>query len=66
MMSADRYDLKSEHFDYPAYFTPMMNGEFLFRDNVGDVLVQQLAALAHDIASRCSAARMALQAGRLI
>jgi hypothetical protein len=50
--SADRYDLTKEQFSYPAYFTPMMNGEFRFREDVGDVLVQQLVGLAHDVTSR--------------
>jgi hypothetical protein len=47
--SADRYDLTAERFSYPAYFTPMMNGEFRFREDVGDVLVKQLVELAHEI-----------------
>ena len=50
--SADRYDLTGEHFSYPAYFTPMMNGEFRYREDVGDVLVHQLVALGHDITAR--------------
>lgn len=47
--SADRYDLTAERFSYPAYFAPMMNGEFRFREDVGDVLVQNLVELAHEI-----------------
>jgi len=47
--TADRYDLTKEKFSYPAYFTPMINGEFRFREDVGDVLVHQLVAFAHDI-----------------
>ena len=49
--SADRYDLTGERFSYPAYFAPMMNGEFRFREDVGDVLVQNLVELAHEIAA---------------
>ena len=44
--SADRYDLSAERFSYPAYFTPMMNGEFRFRDDVGSVLVKNLVEMA--------------------
>ena len=50
--SADRYDLQAEHFSYPAYFTPMVNGEFRFREDVGDVLVHELVAFGQDITRR--------------
>jgi len=49
--SADRYDLTAERFSYPAYFTPMMNGEFRFREDVGDVLVKKLVEMAHALTS---------------
>lgn len=42
----DRYDLSQEKYSYPAYFTPMMNSEFRFREDVGDVLVHELVAFA--------------------
>ena len=47
--SPDRYDLRGGQFSYPAYFTPMMNGEFRYREDVGDVLVHQMVALARDL-----------------
>ena len=47
--SADRYDLAAERVGYPAYFTPMMNGEFRFREDVGDVLVKNLVEMAQAI-----------------
>jgi hypothetical protein len=50
--SADRYDLTTGDFSYPAYFTPTMNGEFRYREDVGDVLVYQLVAFGHDITGR--------------
>jgi hypothetical protein len=50
--SADQYDLQTEPFSYPAYFTPTMNGEFRFREDVGDVLVHELVAFGHDITGR--------------
>jgi len=47
--SADRYDVASEKFSYAAYFTPGMNGEFRFREDVGDVLVREMVRLAHEM-----------------
>jgi hypothetical protein len=47
--TSDRYDLQGEYFSYPAYFTPIINGEFRFREDVGDVLVHEIVAFAHDI-----------------
>jgi len=45
----DRYDLSQGKFSYPAYFTPMLNSEFRFREDVGDVLVHKLVAFASEI-----------------
>lgn len=47
--SADRYDVTHVQFSYPAYFTPMMNGEFRYREDVGDVLVHELVSFGHEI-----------------
>jgi len=48
----DRYDLQNERYSYPAYFTPGMNGEFRYREDVGDVLVQNLVSLGQEITTR--------------
>jgi hypothetical protein len=45
----DRYDLSQEEYSYPAYYTPMLNGEFRFREDVGDILVHDLVGLASEI-----------------
>jgi hypothetical protein len=45
----DRYDVNQEKFSYPAYFVPMIGGEFRYREDIGDVLVHQLVAFAHEI-----------------
>jgi hypothetical protein len=50
--SADRYDLRGEQFSYPAYFTPMMNGEFRFREDVGHVLVQEEVSFARELTAQ--------------
>jgi hypothetical protein len=50
--SADRYDLRDERYSYPAYFTPLMNGEFRYREDVGDVLVHDMVALAQETTAR--------------
>jgi len=49
----DKYDLEKE-FSYPAYFTPMINGDFRYREDVGDVLVQHLVRFARHVCSRPS------------
>ncbi len=50
--SADRYDTKDDQYRYAAYFTPLMNGEFRYREDVGDVLVHDMIALAQKTAAR--------------
>ncbi len=50
--SADRYDMKDDQYRYAAYFTPLMNGEFRYREDVGDVLVHDMIALAQDATAR--------------
>jgi hypothetical protein len=48
----DRYDLRDEYYRYAAYFTPLMNGEFRYREDVGDVLVREMVALAQEVTGR--------------
>jgi hypothetical protein len=48
----DRYDLQDEHYRYAAYFTPLMDGEFRYREDVGDVLVRDMVALAQEVTVR--------------
>jgi hypothetical protein len=47
----DRYDVQSGRFSYPAYFVPMIKGDFRFREDVGDVLVQHLIGLGRSLVS---------------
>jgi len=64
--TADRYDLQSpeggfpfevsaahpnERFSYPAYFVPIITGDFRFTEDVGDILVQDLVRFANDLLS---------------
>lgn len=45
----DRYDVQSGRFSYPAHFVPMIKGDFRFREDVGDVLTQQLIELGRSL-----------------
>jgi hypothetical protein len=47
--AADRYDVSGQQFRYAAYFVPWIRGEFQFREDVGDVLVQEMVKLARDV-----------------
>ncbi|MBI3665289.1 MAG: neutral/alkaline non-lysosomal ceramidase N-terminal domain-containing protein [Acidobacteria bacterium] len=48
--SADRYVVDEQKgLSYPAYLTPWINGEFRFREDVGDVLVAEMVKLAGDV-----------------
>jgi hypothetical protein len=49
----DRYDFqKLNALSYPAYFTPWICGDFRYREDVGDVLVDEMVRLGQEIASR--------------
>ncbi len=50
--AADRYNMKDDQYRYAAYFTPLMNGEFHYREDVGDVLVQDMIALGREATAR--------------
>ncbi len=45
----DRYDSSAEQFSYSAYLVPLAVGDFRFREDVGDVLVQALVSFAQEI-----------------
>ena len=46
----DRYDAaEGNRLTYCSYFVPWILGEFRFREDVGDVLVQELVKLANDV-----------------
>ncbi len=47
----DRYNVESGRFSYPAYFVPMIKGDFRFREDVGDILVQYLVGLGSSLTS---------------
>jgi len=49
----DKYDVEKE-FSYPAYFTPMINGDFRYREDVGDLLVRYLVGFARQVCTRPS------------
>ena len=46
----DRYIVQGEReLSYPAYLTPWINGEFRFREDVGDVLVREMESVARRV-----------------
>lgn len=47
--SADMYEVDKEKLEYPAYFVPWINGDFRFREDVGDVLLGEMVKLARDL-----------------
>lgn len=52
----DRYIIQPQHEpSYPAYQTPWMNGEFRFREDVGDVLVEEMVTLARQVIASAGA-----------
>jgi len=47
----DRFDVQNGRFSYPAHFVPMIKGDFRFREDVGDVVAQDLIRLGSSLVS---------------